>query len=336
VLSELGWIGLTLFVAAIALFVVAAFRRLTRDRGDPERPLLAALQAGVLAFVVHISWDWDWDMAVAGSVFFLFAAVSAAFLTTRGNDLADARRAAEGRGREPGGAAGAAVVRVAVPAADAVAVEAEAAAAGAGAAGHASGVERETVVEGETVVEVGTFTEAGTEQSPARAEHPSAADDDSGSRRHARPSYAPLPVRVALSGLALLAALSWLPPYLGERAAVRAVSAAGAGELALAAREAETGRARNPLAVRPLITLALVQQQLGQGRAALATLDEAAALQPQNADVHYQRGLVLLNALGRPAEAAEAFVRALELDPLDDASAFQLSRALQRVGAGGT
>ena len=58
--------------------------------------------------------------------------------------------------------------------------------------------------------------------------------------------------------------------------------------------EAETARARNPLAVRPLITLALVQQQLGQGRAALVTLDEAVALQPQNPDVHYQRGLVLL------------------------------------------
>jgi tetratricopeptide (TPR) repeat protein len=110
---------------------------------------------------------------------------------------------------------------------------------------------------------------------------------------------------------------------------VRAVSAAGAGELTLAVSEAETAQAWNPLAVRPLITLALVQQQLGQGRAALATLDKAAALQPQNADVHYQRGLVLLRALGRPAEAAEAFERALELDPLDEASAYQLSLALQ-------
>jgi tetratricopeptide (TPR) repeat protein len=144
-----------------------------------------------------------------------------------------------------------------------------------------------------------------------------------------------LPLRVALSGLALLAALSWLPPYLGEQASARAISAAGAGELTLAVREAETARARNPLAVRPLITLALVQQQYGQGRAALATLDEAAALQPQNADVHYQRGLVLLNALGRPGEAAEAFVRALELDPLDDASAFQLSVALQQARRAG-
>ncbi len=366
VLSELGWIGLTLFVAAIALFVVAAFRRLTHDRGDPERPLLAALQAGVLGIVVHISWDWDWDMAVAGSVFFLFAAAAAAFLTTRGNDLADARRASEGHGGEPGEATRAAVVRVAVPAGEAAAVEAVAAraadsvvletvaaeaVAAAGvdadadaAAGVAGAPGRASVVDAGTDAQPGAFEPAGTvagagiaPPSAGAQRQPEAGGDDggAGTRRHTRAPYAPLPVRVALSGLALLAALSWLPPYLGERAAERAVSAAGAGELTLAVREAETARARNPLAVRPLITLALVQQQLGQARAALATLDEAAALQPQNPDVHYQRGLVLLNALGQPGEAADAFVRALELDPLDDMTAFQLSVALREVRRSG-
>ena len=269
-LSELGLVGLALFAATIALFVASAFRRLARDRGDPERPLLAALQAGVLAFVVHISWDWDWDMAVAGTVFFLFAAAAAGFLTTRGNDLADAARAAA------------------------------------------------TAEGGE-----------GTAEPPAAAAEGGAP----GSARGASPL--PLPLRVALSGLALLAALSWIPPYLGEQASARAVSAAGVGELGLAEREAEAARARNPLAVRPLITLALVQQQRGEGRAALATLDEAVALQPQNADVHYQRGLVLLNVLGRPADAADAFVRALELDPLDDASAHQLAVALRRAARDG-
>ncbi|HSL95558.1 MAG TPA: O-antigen ligase family protein, partial [Thermoleophilia bacterium] len=326
VLSELGWIGLTLFVSAIALFVVAAFRRMTRDRGDPERPLLAALQAGVIAFVVHISWDWDWDMAVAGSVFFLFAAAAAAFLTTRGNDLADARRASQGHDGEPGEATRTAVVRVAVPAGEGVAAEATP-------PGDTAVVETDAA---ETdAAETDAAETAAHTDVIAEADAAAAGDDDAAPRRHTRAPYAPLPVRVALSGLALLAALSWLPPYLGERAAERAVSAAGAGELTLAVREAETARARNPLAVRPLITLALVQQQLGQGRAALATLDEAAALQPQNPDVHYQRGLVLLNALGRPGEAADAFVRALELDPLDDITAFQLSVALREVRRAG-
>jgi hypothetical protein len=317
VLSELGWIGLGLFVAAIVLFVVAAFRRLTHDRGDPERPLLAALQAGVIAFTVHISWDWDWDMAVAGSVFFLFAAAAAAFLTTRGNDLADARRARRGHDGEHDEAPKAAVVRVAVPAGEGVDAEVGAAKAAADTVIVAEAVTAEAVAAGSDVVAA----------APAAAVDAVAVEP----RRRTRAPYAPLPLRVALSGLALLAALSWLPPYLGERAAMRAVSAAAAGELTLALREAETARARNPLAVRPLITRALVQQQLGQGRAALATLDEAAALQPQNPDVHYQRGLVLLNALGRPGEAADAFVRALELDPLDDIAAFQLSVALQEV-----
>ena len=331
VLSELGWIGLTLFVAAIALFVVAAFRRLTHDRGDPERPLLAALQAGVIAFVVHISWDWDWDMAVAGSVFFLFAAAAAAFLTTRGNDLADARRASKEHDGEPGEAARTAVVRVAVPAGEAaaqtVATEAAAAQTVATEAAAAQTVATE-VAAAQTVA-----TEAAAEA--AVADSDIVAQAGAAPRRHTRVPYAPLPVRLALSGLALLAALSWLQPYLGEQASARAIAAAGTGELTLAVREAETARARNPLAVRPLITLALVQQQLGQGRAALATLDDAAALQPQNADVHYQRGLVLLNALGRPGEAADAFVRALELDPLDDITAVQLSVALQEARRAG-
>jgi tetratricopeptide (TPR) repeat protein len=209
-----------------------------------------------VAFLVHISWDWDWDMAVAGSVFFLFAASSSSFLTTRRNDLEDAVRA------------------------------------------------------------------------PGRDADEAAVRDEAGATAGDKAAL-PLPVRVALSGLALLAALSWLPPYLGERAAVRAVSAAGAGELALAASEAETAHAWNPLAVRPLITLALVQQQRGQGRAALATLDKAVALQPQNASVHYQRGLVLLLALGQHSQAAGEFRRALELDPLHDGAEYQLGVALQ-------
>jgi tetratricopeptide (TPR) repeat protein len=286
VLSELGWIGLALFAAAMALFAAASFRRLFRDRGERERPLLAALQAGVFAFLVHISWDWDWDMAVAGSIFFLFAAASAAFITTRSNDLADS--AALTAPPETGAPS---------PSPDGEETRAQ----------GAAGAHWEQPV----AVWMGPTVEYGR------------------SGRHGAVSHIPLPVRIALSGLALLAAFSWLPPYLGERAAVRAVSAAGVGELTLALREAEKAHGRNPLAVRPLITQALVQQQLGRGRSALETLDRAVALQPQNADVHYHRGIVLLRALGRSDEAAEAFRRALELDPFDNDSAFQLRLALQ-------
>jgi O-Antigen ligase len=86
VLSELGIVGLVLFVASILLFVVTSFRNPLRDRGDPMRSLVVAMQAGILAFLVHISWDWDWDMAAIGFVFFLFVAVSSSYLATRAGD----------------------------------------------------------------------------------------------------------------------------------------------------------------------------------------------------------------------------------------------------------
>jgi len=86
VLSELGIVGLVLFVGAMLLFVAAAVRNPFRDRGDPMRSLVVALQAGIIAFLVHISWDWDWGMAAIGFVFFLFMAVCSSYLATRAGD----------------------------------------------------------------------------------------------------------------------------------------------------------------------------------------------------------------------------------------------------------
>jgi tetratricopeptide (TPR) repeat protein len=83
VLSGLGVVGLGLFVAAIGLFLAAAIRNPFRDRRDPLRPLVVALQAGMVAFVVHMSWDWDWNMAAVGVVFLLFAATCSSYLATR-------------------------------------------------------------------------------------------------------------------------------------------------------------------------------------------------------------------------------------------------------------
>ena len=72
--SELGVVGLALFAVAVAGLLVAAFARLFKDRSDPDRALLAALQAGIVAFVFHISVDWDWGMASVTLAFLLFAA----------------------------------------------------------------------------------------------------------------------------------------------------------------------------------------------------------------------------------------------------------------------
>ena len=91
VLSELGVVGLALFVAAIVLFVAAAVGNPFSRRDDPLHPLLVALQVGAVAFFVHMSWDWDWDMAAAGMLAFVFVGAAASY---RGTRAADDRRAA--------------------------------------------------------------------------------------------------------------------------------------------------------------------------------------------------------------------------------------------------
>lgn len=83
VLSELGVVGLVLFVVAVVLLVAAAVRNPFAGRRDPMRPLLVAMQASIVTFVLHMSWDWDWDMAAIGTVVFLFIAACSSYLTTR-------------------------------------------------------------------------------------------------------------------------------------------------------------------------------------------------------------------------------------------------------------
>ena len=80
VLSELGLVGFVLFAIAVAGIVLAAFGRGQRGRVDPERSLLAACQAAVVVFVVHMSIDWDWDMAVITVAFLLLAGVAAGYV----------------------------------------------------------------------------------------------------------------------------------------------------------------------------------------------------------------------------------------------------------------
>ena len=247
-LSELGLPGLLTFAAAMALFVAAALRGLLRGRRDPERSLLAALQAGFIAFVVHMTWDWDWDMAAAGVAAILLAAAAAAYSSTR-----DAEVSVDAAG-------------------------------------------------------------AGRRRATARAP-----------RRPPRPvPRASVPGRLLASGLLLLLAVSWLPPFMADRAQNRAVEEAADGNVTAAADAARAAHRWNPLAVDPLITLALVEQRLGDNRAALETLRTAAELQPENYEVHYQLGLLLERAFGDRRRAAAAFRRTLELNPLDQSAAYEL------------
>ena len=115
VLSELGVVGLALFVASLVLFVAAMVGNPFAHRRDPLHPLLVALQAGVIAFIVHLTADWDWDMAAIGTLVFVFIAVCVSYRATRTGDERRAARASRqeetspaGGERADGGVAGAA------------------------------------------------------------------------------------------------------------------------------------------------------------------------------------------------------------------------------------
>ncbi len=83
VLTELGVVGFALFLVAVCGLLVAVFRHAGRDRDDPCRSLLAACQAAIAAFVVHLSIDWGWDMASITLAFLLLAGVSASYVRDR-------------------------------------------------------------------------------------------------------------------------------------------------------------------------------------------------------------------------------------------------------------
>jgi len=277
VLSELGTVGLGLFAAAVALFIAAAVRNPFTDRRDPLRPLLVALQAGIVAFVVHISWDWHWDMAAIAMMFFVFAAACSSYLTTRS---ADRRRYA-----------------AAVAATAARRRDEEAATGGAASA------------------------EATAEPDGQDAALPAPA----GRRR-----IAAWPVRTVATAALLLLAVSWLVPYLSAREESAALNAASDGDIAVALSHARRAASLDPLAVDPLITESLVLQQQGRNGEALAVLERAARLQPDNYHVFYHQGALLLQAFGRRQAAIEALRRALALNPLDEDSRFELELATGR------
>ncbi len=250
VLSELGVVGLGLLVAATVLLVAAMMGNPFAQRRDRLHPLLVALQAGVVAFLIHMSWDWDWDMAAVGTAAFVFVAVGASYRTTR---QADQRRHTEEHGGEEG-------------------VDA---------------------------------------QPPGR---------------WGRAGWG---VRVVASAALLLVAASWLPPYFALRAQNAALAAAADGEVTVALGHAHRAATWDPLAVRPLLTEAMLLQQLGRNREAHVRLQTAARLQPQNYEVWYALGMLEHGVLGRDAAARSSFSRALALKPDDADSLYELRRLAQ-------
>jgi hypothetical protein len=78
-LSELGLVGLTLTAIAFGALLVSVLRPVGRGRRGRDRGLVAALQAGVVALVLHLSVDWDWDMAAVSVAVLLIAGVGGGF-----------------------------------------------------------------------------------------------------------------------------------------------------------------------------------------------------------------------------------------------------------------
>ena len=139
--------------------------------------------------------------------------------------------------------------------------------------------------------------------------------------------------RVLATGVLILLAVSVVAPYLSSRALSRAVGLAGNEHIASAATQARRAHRLDPLAVDPLFTLALVEQQQGRAAAALATLEQAVRLQPQNYLTYYQLGVMQLDVLGQRAQAAASLRRALALNPYDEDSRSELEAALAPVAA---
>jgi tetratricopeptide (TPR) repeat protein len=246
VLSELGLVGLVLFVLAIGGLLFAALRPVGRAAPDADRGLLAALQAVSVAFVVHMTIDWDWDMAAAALAFLLLAGVAAAYV----------------RGRRAG---------------------------------------------------------------PAPVGPPALSD---AARQEPRGPRFGVASRVLATGMLALVALSFLSPYLSDRALSEAIVSASENRTAAAIVQARQAHRLDPLAVDPLFTLALVEQQQGRVSEAVAALERAVRLQPQNYATYYELGVMQLNVLGQRPQAATAFRRALSLNPYDDSSSYELGVAL--------
>ena len=254
------------------LFVAAAVGNPFSRRRDPLHPLLVALQAGVIAFLVHISVDWDWDMAAVGTLVFVFVAVCVSYRATRAGDRAAARgEADQGRPRttcRPTEARPRARRR---------------------SAASASRVERGL----RPVSSVGDARPAGRRVAGSRSRR----------RRRRRSARAVAPPRWAPRTVGcvalLLLAVSWLPPYLCGARRER-----GPGRLELR----QSDRSAEPRPARGLARSSGGQPPADGGDPAAAARAATAKrlrgcrrrreLQPQNYEVWYALGVLLHGSLG--------------------------------------
>ena len=97
--AELGLIGGLLVLGMVGFLLWTGFSAWRHSSGV-ARERNAALLAAALALAVGMAIDWFWEIAALGAVFFL---ASGALLAARCGQLASARAAANGRGKNQGG-----------------------------------------------------------------------------------------------------------------------------------------------------------------------------------------------------------------------------------------
>jgi Flp pilus assembly protein TadD len=104
-----------------------------------------------------------------------------------------------------------------------------------------------------------------------------------------------------------------------------------AGQLGQAAASCEQILLRSPEHPRALLLMGLVHQRRGRPQAALALVTRAQRQDPDNRDLFYAAGSLLLQ-LDRPNEAIEAFSGSLRLDPDHASTHGALGNARERLG----
>jgi len=130
-----------------------------------------------------------------------------------------------------------------------------------------------------------------------------------------RPDPATAVAAFAVVVLALTICWTALQPVRAAHAEDRSADLASEGKLGPAAAEARQAADRNPLSVDPLFELAFIQDAQGKRQDALATLEAAVHLQPDNSETWRRLGRYRLSVLNDPKGALRAFRAAYFLDP---------------------
>ena len=360
VLSELGVVGLALFAVVIVLLVAAMVGNPFSRRDDPLHPLLVALQVGVIAFLVHMSWDWDWDMAAIGMLAFVFIAAVTSYRTTRAADLRRSVRWARHAARRQESEADAEQVAAAAGTESAAAPVAHVELAEAAAGTAESSVALVDEADEDAGDGAGSSTLRAWRRSTRRPRSPPwrarrrcpkprptrsiPKGPRAGSTRRTRPARGPMrrsraaSVAGAAGGVRAGASASWPAPRwcCSPCAGCRRISRSGprtppSPRPATVAWPPDSPRreGRRRWTRSPSARCSPRRRSCSSwGRTAPPWRSSrlAVRLQPQNFEVWFALGELQQSALGQKRQARASFTRALALNPMDSASRYELDR----------